>query len=132
MALADCAVELLYMIGLLAFIGHEHDGPVDVYTDNKGAHDICHRMTSSPHSRHVERKVFKMRELRGAGVVNVMHVPTDQNPADIFTKIVPRQTFEKHIKAVLNTAAGKAVDDARAGRARAGAGAAAFTSLHLT
>ena len=32
------------------------------------------------HSRHVDRKMFKMRELRGAGVVTVRHVPgeTDQ------------------------------------------------------
>eukprot|EP00966_Prymnesium_polylepis_P189464 4390024-Prymnesium_polylepis.1 len=33
-----------------------------------------------------------MRELRGAGMVTVELVPTDINPADIFTKILSRQT----------------------------------------
>ena len=50
-----------------------------------------------------ERKYFKMRELRGAGVVDVRHIPTDQNPADLFTKVLGRQVFEKHRATVLNT-----------------------------
>ena len=48
------------------------------------------------HSRHVDRKLFKMRELRGAGVVKVNHMPGEANPADLFTKILGRQVFEKH------------------------------------
>ena len=46
--------------------------------------------------------MFKMRELRGAGVVTVEHIPTEINPADIFTKILSRQTFEKHRRTILN------------------------------
>ena len=30
------------------------------------------------------------------------HVPGETNPADIFTKILGKQTFEKHRKTVLN------------------------------
>ena len=46
--------------------------------------------------------MFKMRELRGAGLVTVEHIPTDANPADLFTKILSRQVFEKHRRTVLN------------------------------
>ena len=46
--------------------------------------------------------MFKMRELRGAGIVTVVHVPTELNEADIFTKILSRQTFEKHRRTILN------------------------------
>ena len=102
-ALADAAIELLYIRGLLEFIGFEQDGPVKVFTDNKGAYDLCHdRYTSAQNSRHVDRKLFKMWELRGAGEVTVDYVPTDDNPADLFTKILSRQPFEKHRKTVLN------------------------------
>ena len=45
-----------------------------------------------------------MREMRGAGIVTVEHIPTEFNPADIFAKILPRQTFEKHRRTVLNLA----------------------------
>ena len=46
-----------------------------------------------------------MRELRGAGKVEVCHIPTEQNPADLFTKVLGRQVFEKHRATVLNTQA---------------------------
>ena len=37
----------------------------DVFTDSKAAYDLCHRLTTAQNSRHVDRKMFKMRELRG-------------------------------------------------------------------
>jgi hypothetical protein len=104
-ALCDAAIELLYVKDLVTFLGHEIKGAIEVYTDNKGAYDLCHRFTSAQHSRHVDRKMFKMRELRGAKVVTVSHVPTEDNPADIFTKILSRATFEKHRSTVMNLAA---------------------------
>ena len=105
-ALAGLAIELLYIVGLANFIGYEHEGPVSVSTDNKGAYDLCHRYTSAANSRHVDRKLFKMRELRGAGLVAVKHVATESNPADLFTKVLSRQTFELHRRTVLNAAGG--------------------------
>ena len=62
-ALADCAIELLFIIGVLQFIGFVVDEAVPVYTDNKAAHDLCNRFTTAQNSRHVDRKMFKMREL---------------------------------------------------------------------
>ena len=45
-----------------------------------------------------------MRELRGAGIVNVKHITGEANPADMFTKVLSRQPFEKHCKFVMNLA----------------------------
>ena len=78
---------------------------MDVYTDSKAAYDLCHRFTTAQNSRHVERKLFKMRELRGAGVVKVNHMPGEANPADLFTKGLDTQTFQRHCDTVYNTAA---------------------------
>ena len=58
-----------------------------------GPRDLCHRFTSAQNSRHIDRKLFKMREMRGAGIVTVTHVPTEINPADSFTKILSRQLW---------------------------------------
>ena len=43
-----------------------------------------------------------MRELRGAGIVDVKHIPGTENPADIFTKVLPPQPFHKHRKKIFN------------------------------
>ena len=75
--------------------------------------DLCHRFTSAQNSRHVDRKLFKMRELRGAGKVSVRHIPGETNPADLFTKILTRQTFEKHRKVVLNLPGDTGMEHAR-------------------
>ena len=62
----------------------------------------------------IGRKHRQTCELRGAGVVKVNHMPGEANPADLFTKILGRQVFEKHRKVVLNLPAGSGLDTARA------------------
>ena len=65
------------------------------------------------HTRHIDRKLFKLREMRGAGIVKVQYIPTDENTADLFTKVLKRQPFEKHRKVVLNTGAGESNDEVK-------------------
>ena len=102
-ALEDCAIELLYIIGLLEFLGHTQAEPIEVFTDNKAAYDLCHRFTLAQNSRHIDRKLFKMRELRGNGLVMVSHIPTESKPEDLFTKVLGKKPFEKHRKFVMNS-----------------------------
>ena len=59
-----------------------------------------------------------MRELRGAGVVTVRHIPGETNPADLFTKILSKQLFERHRKFVLNLPGDTGVEYARRVAAR--------------
>jgi hypothetical protein len=70
-ALAEFAIEVLHVSAMLTFIGHVQDSAIECFTDNKTAYDLCHRFTSAQNSRHIDRKMFQMRELRGAGVVAV-------------------------------------------------------------
>ena len=94
---------------------------LEVCTDSKAAYDLCHRFTSAQNSRHVDRKMFKMRELRGAGVVHVRHIPGESNPADLFTKILTRQPLREAPQVcVMNLPGNDGIE-----RARAAAGLAA-------
>ena len=124
MALADLALELLYVRDVLSHLGHVFEteisikdpeahrlvhgigdivhGPIEAGVDNSGAFDLCHRTTTGKNSRHVERKVFKMRELRVYGVVKLILVPTAEMAADLFTKPLDDATFTKHRDKVMN------------------------------
>ena len=75
--------------------------------------DPSDRYYGSALTRHIDRILFKLREMRGAGLVTVKYLGTEENTADIFTKILDRQPFEKHRKTVLNTAANDGVPSAR-------------------
>ena len=130
MALAQLALELLYVRGLLAHLGHEFiteqlsvatkdpeahrqvhavgdimHGPTTIGVDNSGAHSLCNRTTNGKNSRHVERKVYKMRELRREGIVKLVLVGTKDMDADIMTKHVDDATFERHRATILNLGA---------------------------
>ncbi len=56
-------------------------------------------------SKSAVRKVFKMRELKHNGIVKVIHVPTSENAADIFTKVLDTPTFQRHLHTIYNSAA---------------------------
>ena len=56
---------------------------MDVFTDSKAAYDLCHRFTMAQNSRHMDRKMFKMRELQHEGKVKVILVPTADNYATV-------------------------------------------------
>lgn len=47
------------------------------------------------------------------------YISTEENPADIFTKILRKQVFERHRKTILNLPGNAAVDFARPRRRRA-------------
>ena len=70
--------------------------------DSQSAHDSCHRRTVGANSRHVERRVFKMRELQHNGKVIVRHISTKLNSADMFTKPLDDKTFAAHRSEVMN------------------------------
>ena len=45
-------------------------------------------------------RIMFLRELKKDGVIRVQWIPTGENPSDIFTKNVDRQTFLKHVKTI--------------------------------
>jgi hypothetical protein len=128
MALAELALELLYVRDVLGHIGFQFEGgsvpeavtsdpeahrlihavgelvhgPIEIGVDNKGAYDLCHRTTTGKNSRHVERKVWKMRELHALDVVKLVLVPTEDMCADMLTKPLDDKTFHKHRKECMN------------------------------
>lgn len=61
-------------------------GPIETNTDNSGAYNLCYRTTVGKNSKHVERRVYKMRELKHQGIVRVNLIPTAEMPADLLTK----------------------------------------------
>ena len=95
---------------LCSAMGMHFTEPVVVDTDNKGAYDLCYRDSVGAHTRHVDRRVYKARELRAMRVIKPRLVPTDDNVSDMFTKMLDRVKFTRFRNELMNIA-GKTSDD---------------------
>ena len=105
--LADVVGDLLLRAQLLG--GHPVVAPAALLVVERAQELAVDEQVQLAHcAREVRERVViryidrKMRELRGAEIVTVKYVPTDDNTADLFTKVLTRQPFEKHRRRVMN------------------------------
>jgi ribonuclease HI len=76
--------------------------PTDVYTDAQVVVDMLKKGTTSEKMKHISVAFYEVKDLITKGKIVVHHIPGVDNPADILTKPLPRETFEKHRLTLLN------------------------------
>ena len=81
--------------------GFPHDAPSILYMDNKGAIDLSHDPVLHASTKHIKRRELFIRDLVLDGTIKPKYVKTDNNMADIFTKPLQRQSFQKHRAALM-------------------------------
>ena len=68
---------------------------IPIYCDNLGSVKLSHNPTFHSRSKHFDIHLHFTREKVQEGEIEVLHIPTDQQPADILTKTLSRVKFEK-------------------------------------
>ena len=96
MAASTAACEIMYYRGLLAEMGVDMSKPTVLKVDNSGAVCLSKHMTSCKRSRHIQRRWLKIRELVAEGHIVVEWTPTVDNAADMLTKALAQEPFERH------------------------------------
>ena len=96
MAASLTACEAIFMRGLLREMGVAMDEPTLIRVDNQGAVALAKDRRSCHRSRHIQRRYLKIREWVALGEVRVEYVNTTENPADLLTKALERESFERH------------------------------------
>ena len=100
-AASACAKEIVYYKTLAREMGLEQDA-VRLFVDNSGAVELSRDRKSCHRSRHVDRRYFKVRELSYEGVLQVEHIDTADNSADVLTKVLPVELHNKHCRRIFN------------------------------
>ena len=96
-AMADGVKEALYVRGILAFLMPSLEPmSIGVYEDNKGAIDLAKNPLSSSNSKHIDVRYHFLRELAASGDISVQYLRTEDQHADILTKAIGRESFERH------------------------------------
>ena len=88
--------DMMYVRQLMAELRPEHAGSaIDAYTDNTATIDIIKAHGVTARTKHFERWVTYARDLYLRHIIKISHVPTDEMPADIFTKALETLKFVK-------------------------------------
>ena len=69
---------------------------VPLFCDNQGAVRLVHNPEFHPRTKHVDNRYHFVRKMDEDGLIEVLFVKSENQLADIFTKPLPRTSFEKN------------------------------------
>ena len=72
--------------------------PMILYIDNKGTVDLVNNWSVGGQTRHVDVRMYFLRELKEQGLVRIKWCPSENVCSDLFTKNLPGSLFHKHVK----------------------------------
>ena len=91
-------IELRYMLRML---GVPIEGPSWIFGDNQSVIINSTLPSSTLKKRWNALSYHRVREAVAAGIINVVHLPGTENPADVLTKFLPHRTLYKLVKEFL-------------------------------
>ena len=93
MALAAAVQEALFLHMLLrCYLNQES---INIFVDNQGTIDLASKYTTEKRSKHIDIRYHFIRERISSGFIDLTHVPTENNVADIMTKPVSKVKLER-------------------------------------
>lgn len=94
MALSNAAQQALWLRLLLEDIGFAQEGPTKILNDNMGAIHLSKNAAHHQSSKHISLRSAMLREQVKAKNIDLSHVSSKENQADMFTKSLTADQFE--------------------------------------
>ncbi|XP_060188506.1 uncharacterized mitochondrial protein AtMg00810-like [Lycium barbarum] len=85
-AMSKVVAELTWLVRLLSDFGIAISAPIPVFCDNQAAIHIAKNPVFHERTKHIEIDCHFIRTKLGHGLVDLHHVPTGSQLADVFTK----------------------------------------------
>ena len=81
---------------VLDLMGYKQDVPTLIAQDNNACIYLVKGAGMYQRAKHIDTRIYRVRELSASGDVSLYKVPGEYQPADLFTKGLPRVAFERH------------------------------------
>jgi hypothetical protein len=94
----QCAQDMLYCKRVLECMELQVELPMILHIDNSGAVDLANNWSAGGRTRHMEVRMFFLRDLKEAGILEIKWTKGVDNPADLFTKNLAGPAFNKFAK----------------------------------
>ena len=95
-ALSSAAQEAIWLKRLLNDLGYKSEDGIQVLEDNQGAMALSKNPVGHARTKHIDIRHHFIREAVAEKVVTLQYCPSEDMVADILTKALPREKFEKH------------------------------------
>lgn len=89
-SLFEACKAVVWLRDLLEELGHPVEGPVCVFADNQGANSMANDIKLTEQNKHCRLRYHYVRECVETGDVSIRYVGTNENAADLLTKLVPK------------------------------------------
>jgi hypothetical protein len=96
--LTEMVCEILFAKNLLLDISIKVDFPIKVFLDNTGAIHMTKNRTTGGRTKHIDTRYHFIRELVDDGTIEVNFVGTADNEANMFTKNVGEDEYNKMLE----------------------------------
>ena len=88
--------EVLWIQVFLSLLKFPIPRPFPILSDNQAACALSNSPAISARSKHIDIRHHFIRSLVQEGTFSTIWIPTEDMPADIFTKSLPFATFSRH------------------------------------
>lgn len=96
-AASACGCEIFYLRSVLSAMGYEQNGPTPVAEDNVACIYMSKSSAMFNKGKHIDVRVYCLREFVQNGIMELYHVSTHQQAADCLTKSLPSEVLKKHL-----------------------------------
>ena len=97
-AQTHAAKEALYLRSFIGEIREKFSTPLTINCDNQGAIALSKDNKFHARTKHIDIRYHFIREAVEDAKINVKYVPTEENPADIFTKPLAKVKFQRFVR----------------------------------
>jgi hypothetical protein len=73
--------DMLYVFRIITSLGLKANLAMTLWMDNKGAVDLATSWSVGGHTHHVDVRMHFLREMKDQGLLQMKHLPGDDNPA---------------------------------------------------
>ncbi len=94
-ALHDSSHELVFLRQLLTGLGFGPTSPTPILCDNNTTRRLAEDHVGHPNVKHIRVKFHYIHDLVEEGTASLMHVHSQDNTADIFTKALAHGDFQR-------------------------------------
>jgi hypothetical protein len=93
-AAVEAGKEIIWMSNIHGELGQSITSPPTLFIDNQSAIQVAKNPEHHGRMKHLDLKYFWLRDRVGTGELRPVHVPTNENAADLLTKPLPRERVE--------------------------------------